>query len=261
MACTCFTAVLLTASIALCCPSCCRCPSHLLTARDPCVPPPFAAGCQVLSCMQLLVHFLDEDSPAAYDLVLPMLTHALDVAHNGEPELQEDGLLLWLVTLRAALAPHPALMELTRFLVPSLLGSTGVYHCARVLLGSAHHACPAPVMPAPVPQACTDHSALITTAAAAAAAAAANHPPMYRIHRPGHAAVQQLAAAGRRPLPGAVGAGAGGGADGIPGQCEGTRHAAHAACDGPSVGLLTPGGGGCAGGTTAGGSKPADLVL
>jgi hypothetical protein len=76
--------------------------------------------------MQLLVHFLDEDSPAAYDLVLPMLTHALDVAHNGEPELQEDGLLLWLVTVRAALAPHPQLMELTHFLVPALLGSTGV---------------------------------------------------------------------------------------------------------------------------------------
>jgi hypothetical protein len=80
---------------------------------------------QVLSALQLLLNVLGSESELCYELLLPLLAHSLDMEHNGEPELMEDGLVLWLVALRNAVRPSEPLLELTRLLVPALHNSTG----------------------------------------------------------------------------------------------------------------------------------------
>ena len=80
---------------------------------------------QVLSALQLLLNVLGSESEMCYELLLPLLAHSLDAEHNGEPELMEDGLVLWLVALRNAGRPCEPLMQLMQLLVPMLVNSTG----------------------------------------------------------------------------------------------------------------------------------------
>ncbi|KAI8476158.1 MAG: armadillo-type protein [Monoraphidium minutum] len=100
---------------------------------------------QVLAALQLLVNVLGPDSPAAYPLLLPLLQHSLDTGSSRraargaacvcglclyalrmpvEPELLEDGLLLWLVALRNAPAPQPPLLQPFPLLLQAMAAST-----------------------------------------------------------------------------------------------------------------------------------------
>ena len=103
---------------------------------------------QVLAALQLLLNVLGDGSPAAYPLLGPLLRQSLDPSaadaaggdHAGSGggggggfgssgggaggELLEDGLALWLVALRNAPAPHPALAEPFPLLVRAMAAST-----------------------------------------------------------------------------------------------------------------------------------------
>jgi hypothetical protein len=75
---------------------------------------------QVLLALQRLVHVLGPESPAMWPLLLPMLQHSLDAAHNREPELLEDGLQLWLVAVRNAPNADAQTQQVRSMLWPSL---------------------------------------------------------------------------------------------------------------------------------------------
>lgn len=77
---------------------------------------------QVLVTLQRLVHALGAESPATYPLVLPVLSMCTDPSQPDELNLLEDGLQLWLVTLRHAPAPHPGLLG---DLFPHLVAAMG----------------------------------------------------------------------------------------------------------------------------------------
>ncbi len=57
---------------------------------------------QVLVAMTRLINALGMGSPAAYPVLLPMLQYALSLHEGGDVVLLEDGLSLWLVSLRNA---------------------------------------------------------------------------------------------------------------------------------------------------------------
>jgi len=96
----------------------------LCHATTPLSQPP-ADPLQVLSALQHLVNALGSDSPAAYPLLLPLLQHALSPVSSREPELLEDGLVLWLVVLRNAPAPASELLALFPLLIGVMANSTG----------------------------------------------------------------------------------------------------------------------------------------
>ncbi|KAK9844039.1 hypothetical protein WJX81_002691 [Elliptochloris bilobata] len=67
---------------------------------------------QVLTALQRLLNVLGPESVACYPLLLPLLRYCTDIDQPEELNLLEDGLQLWLIALRNAPAPHPALLEL-----------------------------------------------------------------------------------------------------------------------------------------------------
>lgn len=80
----------------------------------------------MLCCLALLVNVLGMESPATYQLLLPLLREALH-PDSTQPELLEDGLGLWLVAVRNAPNSEAGapLLELTPALTACLTNSTG----------------------------------------------------------------------------------------------------------------------------------------
>ena len=79
---------------------------------------------QVLLALQRLVNALGAESPAAYPLVLPVLRICTDPGQPDELNLLEDGLQLWLITLRNAPAPELGLLDFFPNLVAAMAAST-----------------------------------------------------------------------------------------------------------------------------------------
>lgn len=79
---------------------------------------------QVLLALQRVVHALGVDSPNSYPVLLPVLAVATDPSQPDELNLMEDGLLLWLVALRHAPAPHPGLLAPLGHLLNAMERST-----------------------------------------------------------------------------------------------------------------------------------------
>lgn len=62
--------------------------------------------------LQEIVNILGKESSTAYNVLLPVLGLATDITQPDELNLLEDGLALWLVALRNAPEPHPALLQI-----------------------------------------------------------------------------------------------------------------------------------------------------
>jgi hypothetical protein len=78
-------------------------------------------------CNEMMLSHCNHQCP----LLLPILTATASTTATAtaatarEPELLEDGILLWLVALRNAPAPHPPLLQLFPLLLQAMAMSTG----------------------------------------------------------------------------------------------------------------------------------------
>lgn len=79
---------------------------------------------QILLALQRLVHVLGKHSPSSYSVVIPVLTTAMNPNHPDSLNLLEDGVLLWIVTLRHAPEADPALLLPLELLLHTMNHST-----------------------------------------------------------------------------------------------------------------------------------------